>query len=102
MLRGLKDLEDHQIIHRDIKPSNILVRPSKTPEGEGFQEVDLTIVDFGFSADLEHHKHARHAGCGTIGYMAPEIILTKGQNPESVILSSKIDVFSAGIIFYEM
>lgn len=102
MLKALKSLEDEQIVHRDIKPSNILAKTNKKVEGDHYSDIELCIVDYGFAADLKNSKHARHAGCGTVGYMAPEIIVSKGQNIESIVLSSKIDVFSAGIIFYEM
>ena len=39
---------------------------------------------------------------GTPGYMAPELFMLNDKNADSVEISSKLDVFSAGIIFYQL
>lgn len=50
-------------MHRDLKPENIMLRES---DGK------WVLADFGLSAFLnEDHIYDK---CGTMGYMAPEIL----------------------------
>lgn len=81
---GLEYLINNDVMHRDLKPQNILVSNDNI----------LKITDFGF---------ARYAGnnallqtlCGSPMYMAPEIMKYKKYN-------NKSDLWSVGIIMYEM
>ena len=51
------------IVHRDLKPANIL-----------FSKLfDLKIADFGFAKILGRDDKCK-TDCGTIDYMAPEIL----------------------------
>jgi predicted ATPase/serine/threonine protein kinase len=80
------------IIHRDIKPANILLRK------DGY----IKVLDFGL-ARLAHEAEGPRAldvtnpgqVLGTVAYMSPE--QAQGEN-----VGSSSDVFSLGIIFYEM
>jgi serine/threonine protein kinase/WD40 repeat protein len=80
ILEALSYLESCGYIHRDIKPSNIVV----TPTG-------VKIIDFNVSKRLED---ASRSQIGTPRYMPPEVPVF-GWNRTS-------DVFSAGLVFYEM
>jgi predicted ATPase len=80
------------IVHRDIKPANIMIRK------DGY----VKILDFGLARLVHETEGASpldvtNPGCllGTIAYMSPE--QARGENPRS-----PSDVFSLGIIFYEM
>lgn len=72
------------IIHRDLKPSNILV-DDDVPR----------VMDFGIAAYAEALAPDGGALSGTPAYMAPEYIARR-------ISSEKSDIFSAGLVFYEL
>jgi len=89
---GLAAAHDRSIIHRDLKPANLLL----TPEGR------LKILDFGLAKlrvpqaeSVTQSALESHAIAGTIPYMAPEQILGAELDPRT-------DLFSAGLILYEM
>jgi serine/threonine protein kinase len=88
LARGLDYAHQHGIIHRDIKPSNILITESGEP----------MLTDFGIAKILEIEQSTALTGSGmavgTPEYMAPEQWTgTTGQ---------KSDIYSLGIVFYEM
>lgn len=74
------------VIHRDISPQNIMI----SYHGE------VKIVDFGI-AKTEYKIHRTQAGVlkGKFAYMSPE--QSMGQE-----LNAQTDIFSAGIILFEM
>jgi Ca2+-binding EF-hand superfamily protein len=76
-------LHDLGIVHRDIKPENILC-------GDNLE--DLKIADFGLSKTLLPHDHAM-AACGTLSYVAPEVLTMRGYGKEA-------DMWSVGVIMY--
>lgn len=78
--------EPLNLIHRDISPQNIML----SFDGE------IKIVDFGI-AKTESKIHRTQAGVlkGKFGYMSPE-------QAAGLELDQKTDLFSTGIILYEM
>ncbi len=74
------------IIHRDISPQNVMI----SFEGE------VRIVDFGI-AKAESQAEATQAGTlkGKFGYMSPEQV-------EGLALDLRTDVFSLGILLWEL
>ena len=90
---GLKYMneQNERIIHFDLKPHNILLN-----NGE------IKITDFGLSKIMDPSKtnmELTSQGVGTYWYQAPECFETGSTPPR---ISNKVDVWSAGIIFYEM
>lgn len=83
---GYKELHKKNIMHRDLKPDNILI-------SEGI----IKISDFSFARLFEGGKTDKHfySFVGTPFYTAPQIL--EGQQ-----YSSKCDVWSLGMIFYQM
>src|SRR3990167_6398117 len=81
---ALQYLHMKNIIHRDLKPANILL------DGRG----NVKICDFGWSV-LEYSAANNAALSGTLDYLAPEILVGQKASPAA-------DVWSLGIIFYEM
>ena len=84
-LNGLIDIHSVDgFVHKDIKPDNIMV------QGLGGNPI-VTIIDLGqVKVDEE---------CGTPPYIAPEVF-DRERFGKSV--TGKADVFSLGIVFYEM
>jgi serine/threonine protein kinase len=75
-----------EISHLDLKPSNILIGPNKQAK----------IADFGLSRFTEMFSAGKTmSGSGTYSYMAPEQYLGEPVSP-------RCDIFSFGIIFYQM
>ena len=75
-------LTENSIVHRDIKPENILI-------GE---EGSIKLCDFGWCVK---GQELRSTFCGTIDYMAPEMIKNQKHSYE-------VDVWALGVLLYEM
>ena len=79
---------EENICHRDLKPENFLI--SITEQNRPI----VKLIDFGFIQDIS--KGQKISGkIGSIMYMAPEIL-------KSQPYDEKIDIWSAGVIFFNM
>ncbi|KFY58693.1 hypothetical protein V496_06006 [Pseudogymnoascus sp. VKM F-4515 (FW-2607)] len=83
MASALKFLHKKHVIHRDIKPENILVGV----HGE------LKIADFGWSVHAPSNR--RKTMCGTMDYLAPEIV-------NHYTYNTAVDLWSLGVLMYEL
>ncbi|OBT89786.1 hypothetical protein VE02_00877 [Pseudogymnoascus sp. 03VT05] len=83
MASALKFLHRKHVIHRDIKPENILV---------GIHG-KLKIADFGWSVHAPSNR--RTTMCGTMDYLAPEIV-------NHYTYNTAVDLWSLGVLMYEL
>ncbi len=83
------DKEQVQIIHRDIKPSNVLVVQDST-----LGEL-VKILDFGIAKLIQSGGAQTQSFMGTLAYCSPEQM-------EGKELDNRSDIYSLGIMMYEM
>ena len=83
LLESVAYLHDLGIVHRDLKPENILC-------GDNLE--DLKIADFGLSKMILP-KERMDAACGTLSYVAPEVLTFQGYGKEA-------DLWSVGVIMF--
>ncbi|XP_061959200.1 serine/threonine-protein kinase TOUSLED isoform X3 [Populus nigra] len=82
-----------KIIHYDLKPGNVL-----------FDEFGIAkVTDFGLSKIVEEDVGSQgmeltSQGAGTYWYLPPECF----ELSKTPLISSKVDVWSAGVLFYQM
>lgn len=89
-VEALVGAHERGIIHCDLKPENIMLTATN----------EIKILDFGVAKRLPRSDQdstmdkARGFG-GTLAYMAPEVLLEHA-------VDGRADIFSLGVVFYEM
>lgn len=89
IVAALRAFQRLDMVHRDLKPDNVMI------DAHG----KITLIDYGtvsiagFAEDIHHLED--ECAQGTIGYTAPETIL-------SLHADFKSDLFSLGVIAYEL
>jgi translation initiation factor 2-alpha kinase 4 len=96
VLEGMAHIHGLNVVHRDLKPENIFIDGA----------MNVRIGDFGLatsgqfsSVDRTHTGTSSHnmtTSIGTPFYVAPEVRSSVGT------YNSKVDMYSLGIIFFEM
>ena len=94
LVHSLLQLERAGVVHADLKPTNIMLKPTVN----GF--FSLKLIDFDGSFFVSSPPQDCEELQGDPVYLSPEMFLA--MRGESVPLTSKIDVFAAGLIIHEM
>ncbi|KAL7750244.1 hypothetical protein RI367_004417 [Sorochytrium milnesiophthora] len=81
---GLMYLHSKKVIHRDLKLENILLTGNGT----------IKLSDFGWSVHSPNESR-RTTFCGTLDYLAPEMV-------EGGSHSNAVDIWSLGVITFEL
>ncbi|KAM0953825.1 putative protein kinase AGC-Pl family [Dioscorea sansibarensis] len=84
IVSAVSHLHANGVMHRDLKPENILL------DADGH----AMLTDFGLAKEFEGNGRS-NSMCGTVEYMAPEIVLGKGHDKVA-------DWWSVGILLFEM
>ncbi|MGC1905299.1 MAG: protein kinase [Candidatus Acidiferrum sp.] len=107
MCAGLGAAHAVGVIHRDFKSSNVMLVPSSSSGQHGSSQATppgspplrVVITDFGLAHAEEHHHGYTLTRTGDIvgtpAYMAPEQI-------EGGLITPATDIYSLGIVIYEM
>ncbi|KAL3881087.1 hypothetical protein ACJMK2_027718 [Sinanodonta woodiana] len=82
---ALDHLHSLGIVYRDLKPENILL------DAEGH----IKLTDFGLSKESIFEENKTYSFCGTVEYMAPEVVNRKGHGTAA-------DWWSYGVLMFEM
>lgn len=82
---ALEHLHSCGIIYRDLKPENILLD----------KDGHVKLTDFGLCKESLEDGETTHTFCGTVEYMAPEVLLRSGH-------AKSVDWWSLGALMYDM
>jgi tetratricopeptide (TPR) repeat protein len=84
---GLRAAHAENVVHRDLKPSNVMIQ----------DDGGVTVMDFGLARSADMASDLTHTGVimGTPVYMSPE-------QASGLPADSRSDIFSVGVIFYEL
>lgn len=89
ILHALNTAHDQGVVHGSLKPENVVLD----------QAGNALLTDFGISRIVEREGgrgNQVYVGVGTVAYMSPE----QFQDPN--LATTKSDIYSLGIMFYEM
>ena len=85
IIQGVVYLSSNGIIHRDLKPENIMFRKENDIDS-------LVLCDFGLAGEIIGNNLIE-SKCGTLIFMAPEIIMNRRYD-------TLVDIWSIGIIMF--
>ncbi|XP_042570844.1 ribosomal protein S6 kinase alpha-3 [Cyprinus carpio] len=87
---ALDHLHGLGIIYRDLKPENILLD----------EDGHIKLTDFGLSKESIDHENKAYSFCGTVEYMAPEVVNRRGHTYSADFIF--VYMFPLKVISFEM
>ena len=85
IILALGELHKNNIIFRDLKPDNVVID----------KEGHALLTDFGLSREGVSGKEMAKSFCGSIAYLAPEMLSRTGHG-------KAVDWYLLGVLFYEL
>ena len=103
------EAETELFVHRDLSSSNIMIRTSERPLDQQVSDgrFDICLIDFGSAATLRSGDgtfttDTRILRGATPGYAPPEMLSNDLPRLDELRKSTKIDVYAASSVLYEM
>lgn len=87
VLQGVAYLHSQHVMHCDLKEANAMLS-----NADLLEEPSIVVIDFGLADKMTTRKQR---GCGTPGYMPPEVWTSQMWTPKG-------DVHSLGVMLYQM
>lgn len=84
ILLALIHLHERHTVFRDLKPDNVVIDESH----------HALLTDFGLSKEGVGQRGTK-SFCGSVAFLAPEILLRKGHN-------HTVDIYNLGVLLYDM
>ncbi|CAJ1340984.1 unnamed protein product [Effrenium voratum] len=84
ILLALIHLHERHTVFRDLKPDNVVID----------EEHHALLTDFGLSKEGVGQRGTK-SFCGSVAFLAPEILLRKGHN-------HTVDIYNLGVLLYDM
>jgi len=82
---AIEHLHERNVVYRDMKPENIVLDDDN----------HAMLTDFGLSKEGVEGLHGTRSFCGSVAYLAPEILNRSGHGPP-------VDLYGIGVLLYEM
>jgi len=85
ILLALMHLHERKTVFRDLKPDNVVIDEAR----------HAMLTDFGLSKEGVAGQRGTKSFCGSVAFLAPEILLRKGHG-------HTVDIYNLGVLLFDM